>query len=104
MKKRDMFAELSEGLEALKQEREGKITLKSSEVTLKPRPTITAAEIVQIREKLGVSRPVFAGMIRTSPRTIERWEQDKCRSDQGSVTLLKLVERYPDTLDRLAEL
>jgi len=104
MKKRDMFSELSEGLEALKQEREGKITLKSSEATLKPRPTITAVEIVQIRQKLGVSRPVFASMIRTSPRTIERWEQGGCQPDQGSITLLKLVERYPDTLDRLAEL
>ena len=104
MKKRDMFAELSEGLQALEQEREGKITLKSSEVTLKPRLTITAAEIVQLRQKLGVSRPVFAGLKRTSPRTIERWEQDKCRPDQGSITLLKLVERYPDTLQRLAAL
>jgi len=73
-------------------------------VEQKPRPTITAAEIVNLRESLHVSRPVFADMLRTSPRTIERWEQGKGKPDQGSVTLLKLIESHPETLELIAGL
>jgi len=43
-------------------------------------------------------------MIRTSPRTLERWEQNKGKPDQGSATLLKLIEAHPDTLKKLAAL
>jgi len=104
MTKRDMFTELMEGLDDLKQEREGKITLRSSEVEEKPRIEISAAEITALRDRLGVSRPVFAKMLRMSPRTIERWEQNKAKPDQGSATLLKLVSQYPGTLDQIASL
>lgn len=104
MTKRDMFAELMQGIGDLKQEREGKITLRTTTVEEKPRPEITPEEIVALRAKLHVSRAVFARMIRTNPRTVERWEQGKCKPDQGSRTLLKLVESHPETLDMIAEL
>jgi putative transcriptional regulator len=43
-------------------------------------------------------------MIRTNPRTLERWEQNKGKPDQGSATLLKLIEAHPETLDLIADL
>ena len=104
MTKRNMFDELMQGVEDLRLERTGKVTLKTAMVEDKPRPQITAEEIVQLRENLHVSRPVFARMIRTSTRTLERWEQNKGKPDQGSATLLKLIEAYPDTLKKLEAL
>ena len=104
MTKRNMFDELMQGVEDLKLERSGKVTLKTANFEDKPRPQITAEEIIQLRETLHVSRPVFARMIRTSPRTLERWEQNKGKPDQGSATLLKLIEAHPDTLKKLAAL
>ena len=104
MTKRNLFDELMQGVEDLKLERTGKVTLKTAMFEDKPRPVITAKEIVQLRETLHVSRPVFARMIRTSPRTLERWEQNKGKPDQGSATLLKLIEAHPDTLKKLASL
>ena len=98
MTKRNLFDELMQGVEDLKLERTGKVTLKTAMLEDKPRPVITAKEIVQLRETLHVSRPVFARMIRTSPRTLERWEQNKGKPDQGSATLLKLLETHPKTL------
>ncbi|MBL4866783.1 MAG: transcriptional regulator [Pseudomonadales bacterium] len=104
MTKRDMFTELMQGLGELKDERESKITLRSSEIEEKPRVEISAAEIIELRSQLGISRPILAKLLRMSPRTIERWEQDKAKPDQGSATLLKLVSRYPDTLEKIASL
>jgi putative transcriptional regulator len=104
MTKRDMFAELIQGIGDLKQEREGKITLRTTSVEEKPRLEITPQEIVSLRVKLHVSRAVFARMIRTNPRTLERWEQGKSKPDQGSRTLLKLVQSHPETLEMIAAL
>lgn len=44
MAKRDIFAEMLEGMEALRHEREGKITLWTYQVIKKPPVTVTAAE------------------------------------------------------------
>ena len=40
--KRNLFAELSEGFEALAQAREGKLTLRTHEVEISPPPQVTA--------------------------------------------------------------
>lgn len=104
MRKRDLFAEVMQGVDDLEQERKGKRTLRTEKVAQKPRLHITAEEIVQLRDRLHVSRPIFAQMLRTSARTLERWEQGKGKPDQGSVTLLKLVQAHPETLQMIAEL
>lgn len=44
MKARNFFAEISEGFEALKQEREGKITLRRHHIDIKPAPQVTSSE------------------------------------------------------------
>jgi putative transcriptional regulator len=100
--KRNLFAELSEGFEALKAEREGKITLRRHEVKVKPAPEVSAAELVRLRERLRLSRAVFARYLRTNPRTLENWEQGRARPNAQAALLIRLVARYPDTVKRLA--
>ena len=102
MKKRNLFAELTEGFEALAAEREGKITLKQHAVNALPAPDVSAAELVGLRLKLNLSRTVFARYLRTNERTLENWEQGRARPNAQAALLIKLVERYPDTVDRLA--
>jgi putative transcriptional regulator len=53
--KRNLFAELTEGFDALKAEREGKRTLRTHAVEKKPAPTVTAKELVRVRAKLKVA-------------------------------------------------
>ena len=60
MKKRNLFAEIAEGFEALAEERAGKRTLRTHEVEVKPAPDVTAAELIALRERLHLSRPVLA--------------------------------------------
>jgi len=103
MKKRNLFAEISEGFDALRDQREGKRTLRTHAVELHPAPEITAEELLALRERLNLSRPVFAHYLRTKPRTLENWEQGRARPNAQAALLIKLVERYPDTVQRLAE-
>ena len=67
--KRNLFDELNEGFTALKSEREGKITLKQCTVEKKPALTITPEELLCLRERLHLSRPVFARYLRTNERS-----------------------------------
>ena len=102
MKKRDLFAELTEGFEALAEARAGKLTLRTHEVEWLPTPEVTADELVALRTRLHLSRPVFARYLRTNPRTLENWEQGRARPNAQAALLIRLVERYPDTVERLA--
>jgi putative transcriptional regulator len=102
MKKRNLFAELSEGFDALAAERAGKITLRQHVVEAQPVPELSAVDLVDLRKRLNLSRTVFARYLRTNERTLENWEQGRARPNAQAVLLIKLVERYPDTVDRLA--
>lgn len=100
--KRNLFNELKEGFDALAAERAGKLTLRTHAVEYRPAPELDAAELVRVREGLHLSRPVFAHYLRTNARTLENWEQGRAKPNAQAALLIKLVEEYPDTVQRLA--
>ena len=67
--KRKLFDELMGGVEAMREQREGKITLRSHEVEDLPPLKVDADLIRDTREQLHVSRAVFARRLRVSLRT-----------------------------------
>jgi putative transcriptional regulator len=102
--KRNLFAELMEGVDAMKAHREGKVTLRTHTVAAPEIKTSPGAEFfVAAREKFNVSRAVWANMLRVSPRTVEKWEQGGQVSPLAA-TFVELVSRYPDTIERLRTL
>ena len=100
--KRDIFAELTEGFDALKSEREGKLTLRTFKVDSKPEPVLLPQEVLQVREQLHLSRPVFARYLRTNPRTLENWEQGRAKPNAQAALLIRMVAQFPDMVQRLA--
>jgi len=104
VKKRNVFAELMEGVDAMQQHREGKLTLRTHKM---PPPKVEespgADYFVAVREKFNVSRAVWARMLRVSPRTVEKWEQGGQASPLAA-TFVELVSKYPDTIERLQTL
>jgi len=100
--KRDLFNELTEGFSALQSARDGKITLRQHAAEKKPTPTITPTELMSLREKLHMSRTVFARCLRTNERTLENWEQGRASPNAQAAVLIRMVERYPDTVERLS--
>lgn len=100
--KRDLFAELFEGMKALAQSREGKRTLRTHTVEIKPAPEVSPRELVRVRESLNLSQALFAAYLRTNVRTLENWEQGRAKPNAQAALLINLVKRYPDTVQRLA--
>jgi putative transcriptional regulator len=100
--KRNLFEEIKEGFDALAQSRQGKRTLRTHEVTAPEMAEVTADEIRRLREQLNLSRSVLADMLRTNPRTLENWEQGRSKPNAQAALIIRLVEKYPDTIERLA--
>lgn len=99
--KRNLFAEVSEGLDALAEEREGKRTLRTHAVTAKPIKTISPEELIRIRARFNMSRAVFATYLSINPRTLENWEQGRAEPNKQALVLLRMLDKYPDTLQRI---
>ena len=100
--KRDIFAELTEGFDALKSERQGKLTLRTFKVESKPSPVMSPQDVLNVREQLHLSRPVFAHYLRTNPRTLENWEQGRAKPNAQAALLIRMVGQFPDMVQRLA--
>lgn len=101
-RKRDIYAELKEGMDALAATRGGKVTLRTHTVEVRPAPSLSPRELVRVREDLRISRAVFAAYLRTNVRTLENWEQGRARPNAQAALLISLVKRFPDTVQRLA--
>jgi putative transcriptional regulator len=99
--KRDLFAELTQGMEALTQARKGKRTLRTHTLEFNPPPELTPKQVIAVRRSLNLSRPLFAAYLRTNVRTLENWEQGRAQPNAQAALLIHLVKRYPDTVERL---
>ncbi len=100
--RRDLFSELTEGMAALAEGRNGKRTLRTHAVEYKATPRITPKELIRLRESLNLSRALFAVYLRTNVRTLENWEQGRAKPNAQAALLINLMKQYPDTIERLA--
>jgi putative transcriptional regulator len=83
---RNLFAELCEGIDALAASRDGKITLRTHTVKLPALQAVAGAEL------------------RVNARTLENWEQGRATPNAQATTLIRLLQKYPATLEQLATL
>ncbi len=104
MTERNIAAEVLESLREVREHRVGKRTLKTVRVEPRPLPQLTPEAIRGVRDRLDVSRAVFAHMIRVSVRTVERWEQGRSTPPESAAALILMAQKYPDTFERLASL
>ena len=101
MAKRNIFGELMDGVAAMKNHREGKLTLRSYKIDVMPLPKVDSKMLRDTRKKLRCSRAVFARKLRINERTLEKWEQGRARPNPQAAALVLLVRKYPDTITRL---
>ena len=59
-------------------------------------PAYDSARIRAVREKLGVSQPVFAAALNVSPQTVKAWERGARVPDGLTRRLLELAEEHPE--------
>lgn len=69
--------------------------------TLKPSRTFevkTANDIVQVRNRLGLSQNKFARLLGISENTLQNWEQGRRRPGGAAKVLLKVAARHPQII------
>lgn len=104
MTERDIFSELMEGMQELKDHLDGKITLKTYKVSKREPVTIAPQELRDVREKLNLSQAVFAHYLHTGETTYQKWEQGRAKPNAQAVLLIRMVQKTPETLQTLAQL
>jgi putative transcriptional regulator len=104
VKGRSLFRELMAGVQAMRDHREGRLTLRTHKVEPITVPPVNPKFVRETREVLNMSRQVFAFKIGVNPRTLERWEQGRSKPNEQAAALIWLVRKYPDTLQRLESL
>ena len=86
---RDIGLEILEGLNEISNFKQGKVQLKTTELSEPSEPKI-------IRSKLKLSQSAFAGLLGVSIRTLQDWEQGR-RNPQGpAIALLRIAEQHPE--------
>ncbi len=87
LSKRDIGKEV---LESIREMKKGKIGR---------RTTINVpAEIKAIREEMDLSQSEFAELIGVSKRTLQEWEQGRCRPTGAALKLLLVAKMHPKAL------
>ncbi|NQY37734.1 MAG: type II toxin-antitoxin system MqsA family antitoxin [Alteromonadaceae bacterium] len=89
MNKRDIGLEILDGINEIRNFKQGKTTLKVTELSEPSEPQV-------IRSKLKLSQSAFAGLLGVSMRTLQDWEQGR-RNPQGpAIALLRIAEQHPE--------
>ena len=104
MAKRNLFEELEQGLKEMKAEREGKITLKTTEVNIPAPIKMSKTRIQRIRKASNYSQAVFARVLGASVKTHQKWEQGQSEPNEQAKLLLEMVDRDEKFLETLASM
>jgi len=94
MSKRDIGAEILEGIQEIKEHKKGRVGLKVTNLSAPSPPQI-------IRSKLNMSQSAFAGLLGVSIRTLQDWEQGRREPQGPAVALLRIAEQHPQVFSQL---
>ena len=85
-KKRDIGAEILEGIRELKAGKSGRV--------------INVPAVSEIRERTGLSQARFAALLGVSVRTLQDWEQGRRSPNRYARLLLTVIEKEPEAVER----
>jgi putative transcriptional regulator len=63
-----------------------------------PPPAYGANRVRSVRQRMGLSQPIFARTLNVSVQTVRGWEQDVRRPDGATARLLEIAETHPEVL------
>ena len=89
MPERDIGQEILEGLQEIKDFKQGKVALRTREL----KEPSTAKKI---REILKLSQATFASLMGVSVRTVQDWEQGRRAPRGPAKSLLRIAEQNPE--------
>jgi putative transcriptional regulator len=100
MAKLDIFAELLEGMAAMKSPREGKITLRTHKVDLSPLPKVDPNSSGTLARNYAARERYSHANCASTKEHSKSGEQGRAKPNPQAAALVLLVRRFPDTLAR----
>lgn len=94
MSKRDIGAEILNGINEIKEYKKGRIQLKVTELSEPSPPQV-------IRSKMKMSQSAFAALLGVSIRTLQDWEQGRREPQGPAIALLRIAEQHPEVFAQL---
>ena len=91
--KRDIGAEILEGLRDMDAHQRGKLQLRTQRIN-----PLNGKDAKRIRRKLGLSQSVFSALLGVSLRTLQEWEQMRREPRGPAQALLRVADRHPEAL------
>ena len=89
MSKRDIGQEILDGVRDIKAYKANKKSLRTHTLKHPSSPKVT-------RARLKLSQAAFAGLMGVSLRTVQDWEQGRCKPSGPAEALLRIAEQKPD--------
>lgn len=75
-----------------------RVAVTARTATVEPAPRYRGGRIAKLRDRLGLSQPVFAQVLNVSPETVRSWEQGKRSPEGAALRLLQVAERHPEVI------
>ena len=85
---KELFDELVQSLKEAK-------AIAKGEAKASRRYEMTAPDVREVRERLGLSQSEFARLMRVSVKTLQNWEQNRRHPTGPAAALLKIVSAEP---------
>jgi len=77
---------------------EPRVSFMTRDTEIQPPPKYDANQIRELRRRLNVSQPVFAGMLNVSGSTVRAWEQGQRQPDGPTLRLLEVADQHSHAL------
>ncbi len=81
----------------------GELTLRTVQVPQRP-PQVGMVEVTRLRESMGMSQAVLAGVLNVSTKTVQSWEQGQRQPSHAALRLLQILQQQPHTVCEMAGL
>ncbi len=94
------YEKIVAGLNEAVEYAEGKRKLREVTLTVQPLKTYEPQEIMAIRQSIGASQSLFAGIMGVSIKTVEAWEAGRNQPEGSSRCLLAMIESDPQTVEK----
>jgi len=95
-----VYEKIMAGLNEAVEHAEGKRKLQEVTLTVQPLKTYKPQEIKAIRQSIGASQSLFAGIMGVSIKTVEAWEAGRNQPEGPSRRLLAMIQSDPQTVEK----
>ena len=91
----DVFKSIMTGLNEAVEYEKGNLKARTHKITVAPLESFNADEIKYIRNSLGLTQKIFAGLLGVSAKTIEAWESGGNKPSGSASRILAMIKSDP---------